>query len=209
MGFCAAREEGFGKVTGRKPIEEHPAYRILEGELGDMNREKEFLREKYERELREIRAKYRGRALEACRRAHESGLSAYGIGKLMKVTNGERRKALMREILGEEVAKRVAEEWFDPEPALVRGWLMRRKKQEGRIDVEGKPARVVEVIDPEGGVWEANVCHWGFNHGWNWWIDPTGRRMPSNTYRTEHIPAAVRYIAFGEKWLDEVEADKR
>ena len=196
-------------MTGRKPIEENAAYRVLEAELADMNREKEFAREKYMRELRELNAKYKGRALEACRRAHEAGLSAYGIGKLMKVTNGERRKALMQEILGEDVAKRVAEQWFDPEPVLIQGWFMRRRQESGKINVEGKPYRVVEVVSPDGEEWEANVCHWGFTHGLNYWLTPEGRKVGSDTYHTEKMPWQVRVVAFGEKWLDEVEESEK
>lgn len=146
--------------------------------------------------------------LGAIRRAKEAGLSDYAIRTVVKVSPYDRFVALVAEACGADY-KAPKGDWFDGDWLEIRGWRMRRKKQEGRIDVEGKPARVVEVIDPEGGVWEANVCHWGFNHGWNWWIDPTGHRISSNTYRTEHIPAAVRYIAFGEKWLDEVEEDKR
>ena len=128
----------------------------------------------------------------------------------MKITNAERRRKFMAEVLGENVAANYKSvKYLDAEWSVVKGWKMRRRQESGKIGVEGKPYRVVEVTDPDGGAWEANVCQWGFNHAWNYWITPEGRKVPSNTYHTEHIPWQVRVVAFGERWLDEVEESDR
>lgn len=146
--------------------------------------------------------------LAAIRQAKERGLSDYAIRRATGITVHNKLQELIAEAVGAEWAER-ANGYVDAFPITVKGWKMSRKKQEGKIGVEGKPYRVVEVVSPDGEEWEANVCQWGFTHGWNYWIAPNGRKVGSDTYHTEKMPWQVRVIAFGEKWLDEVEEAER